>query len=166
NLIRAINALGIPFAPLPATILADGTDYTFGLTYSDAPARGAVALKEVPEDGSSITISDGITTTTFRFDNERDLTDEEEDQGITQVPLFEIIGPGLARVYLINDITLAEITNRFIGAIQASYLDLAVSVGFSAELDRDAIILLNNRVGAFGNVPITINPLDEEEEDE
>ncbi len=166
NLIRAINALGIPFAPLPATILADGTDYTFGLTYSDAPARGAVALKEVPEDGSSITISDGITTTTFRFDNERDLTDEEEDQGITQVPPFEIIGPGLARVYLINDITLAEITNRFIGAIQASYLDLAVSVGFSAELDRDAIILLNNRVGAFGNVPITINPLDEEEEDE
>lgn len=165
NLLRAIFFLGFTFDPLPAVNEATGEDVVFGELFADGAARGAVILTEVPDDGHRIIIGDGFFETTFRFDDERDLTEEEEEFGIEEVPPFEVIGPGLVRVYLVSDMTLDQINARLLGAIQASFLNITAGMGFSPELEMQAIVLLNNRVGELGNVPIQIIPMPEEDEE-
>lgn len=163
NLLRAIYFLGIQFDQLPAIFEETGDRFAFGENFNDSPAEGAVYLKTVPEAGHSITISDGSLSTRFRFDEERELTDEEEEMDF-ELPPFEIVGAGLVRIYIFEEIRLEDLMETLQQAISASFLNLTVSYGGNGDLGSAAILLLNNRVGEFGNVPIAISPLDEEEE--
>lgn len=155
NLIRAIMAAGFTFEPLPAVNEATGQQIAFGESFVDAPATGAIALRVLPEDGHTITISDGFVPLLFRFADERDQTELEEEAGIP-VPPYEMVG-GTMVIYIVEENRPAT-ENRLLNAIRASRLNLTARFGFSVELDRGAIILLNNLVGDFANVEITHTP--------
>lgn len=158
NLMRAIGYL-FEFEPLPAIVEDTGAPFILGESLVDLPAEGRVELVSLPEDGHTVTIGDGALTMTFRFQDERDQTDEEEELDIP-VPAFEPVGLDLMAVYLIDgdDVTPAQMEGRLTQAIEASDLEV-----FAAQTD-DGIEIVHYQVGEIGNVEITKAPVRDEEE--
>lgn len=161
NLLRAIGLL-FDFVPLPAVIEASGEPFVPGQSFADTAAQGAIEILQVPEDGSTIEMGDGIRTATFRFLDERDQTDQEEEADLP-VPPFEVLPQGgpfeqVVAVYLVDDLPLGQVRTRLANAINFSFLDI------TADQAGPVIELLHSRVGVIGNVAMTKAPVRTEEE--
>jgi Tol biopolymer transport system component len=161
NLLRAIGLL-FDFAPLPAVIEASGEPFVPGQSFADTAAQGSIEILQVPEDGFTIEIGDGIRTATFRFLDERDQTDQEEEADLP-VPPFELLPQGgpfgqVVAVYLVDNIPLGQVRTRLANAINFSFLDI------TANQAGPVIELIHGRVGVIGNVAMTKAPVRTEEE--
>ncbi|MDB5259073.1 MAG: hypothetical protein JWO73_281 [Candidatus Taylorbacteria bacterium] len=116
--------------------------YNFGnsnIMNSDAPnaATGYVTLTGVPSDGDMVTISDGIVTYNFEFDNDSNLQNGG-DYGVT-------IGGG---------------TTATAYALYASVGSSGMNMSYSIDDTIDTVYFTNSSYGIAGNVTITSTAAD------